>query len=220
MITPRCDPSGPRTLLAAGIGLVSGRSRDLQVTAYGWGFRHPQSSPGISTTTARTRDASTAHPTTTPQPSSPSTPRSAGTASSAKRSTNTAEQPEPTQNSSSQAASRLSARYKTSSPAARRYPHPGCSRAMRRTTARIEGRVGGRPSRSPREGPPALDKISMPAQQRARCHEQVPATGRGEHSGQGANDGSISPRRSWAGDLTPSTVSWWQHQDLGVLGGV
>ena len=58
----------------------------------------------------------------------------------------------------------------------------------------------------------------MPAQQRARCDEQMPATGRGEYPGQCADDGSIRPRGSWAGDLTPQDGQLVaQHQDLSVF---
>src|SRR5207302_11181000 len=53
------------------------------------------------------------------------------------------------------------------------------------------------------EGPPSLDEVGVPAQQRAGGDEQVPTTGRGQHSGQCAENGTIRPRWAWAGDLTP-----------------
>src|SRR4030088_321084 len=75
------------------------------------------------------------------------------------------------------------------------------------------GPHGWSPGSLPLEGPPPLDEISVPAQERAGGDEQMPATGRGEYPGQGADDGSIPPRRSWASNLTPQDGQLMtQHQ--------
>jgi hypothetical protein len=71
----------------------------------------------------------------------------------------------------------------------------------------------------PREGPSPLDEVGVPAQERAWCDEQVPATLVGKESGQCADDGSIGPRGARARDLsTHDGELVAQQQDLGVFG--
>jgi hypothetical protein len=75
------------------------------------------------------------------------------------------------------------------------------------------------PTPSPREAPSALNEISVPAQQRAWCDEQVPATGCRQYSGQCTDDRAIRPREAWTGDLTTQHGQLVpQHQNLRVLG--
>ncbi|HEY0807460.1 MAG TPA: hypothetical protein VGD84_20510 [Pseudonocardiaceae bacterium] len=61
---------------------------------------------------------------------------------------------------------------------------------------------------------------TMPRQQRARCHDAVPALFTGQQPRQGGQGRTIRPRRTWpAGPTAQNRNLVAEHQDLDILGG-